>query len=333
MLDPLSMKADWPLPPRMPERLSCRPDCCLTVSTMVCAPPGLAAALARTASSPGTAALIPLCASLRVRPSAEAMRAIMSGVRNYMMIETRLVPMGTSLLALVPSCCLLPMSLKPTYFLRRLLTTPFISPANLAANWTQPCAAPRGNRRLRRLEGRSASPERCRPAPGLGPEHRQLVEFFREQVVEGDTRLVAVALHPAADLHDRLVELGVGIGETELFPQERFAHAVALALVGQGAEAGILFLQRDAEVLDAPFHRRIHGLRGIPGHVGRIVMGGRRHGSSLLLVHARNANPERSPSGTWFSSLCAELHRLAATSPSFGTVALREDYAPGPIGA
>jgi hypothetical protein len=42
----------------------------------------------------GTTALMPLCASPRLRPSAAAMRAIMSGVRNCITDETRLVAMA-----------------------------------------------------------------------------------------------------------------------------------------------------------------------------------------------------------------------------------------------
>src|SRR5262249_35924305 len=67
------------------------------------------------------------------------------------------------------------------------------------------------------------------------------------------------------------------------------------------------------------------GLDGISVHVGRKVMG-RRHGSLSCLCAppeflslARDASRGRSSRGTWSSSLGAELDRVAATSPSFGT--------------
>src|SRR5262249_30361277 len=116
---------------------------------------------------------------------------------------------------------------------------------------------------------------------GLGLEYRELVEFFGEQVIEGDPRLVAIGLHLPADLHDRLVELGVGLGETELFLQERLAYAIALGLVGAGNEARILLLKRDAEMLDVPLPRRIDRLRSVSGHIGCKVMCG-CHGFLLL---------------------------------------------------
>src|SRR5258708_28064636 len=70
-------------------KLSGTPDCCLTVLTRLCAPPGLSASPLNAASSAGTTAPTPDCASLRLSPSAPAIRPIMSGVRNCIMYETR----------------------------------------------------------------------------------------------------------------------------------------------------------------------------------------------------------------------------------------------------
>src|SRR5215510_4982004 len=96
MLDPLSTKDEGLPVPSMLPKLSVTPDCCLIVSTRLCAPPGLAATPPRAASREGTAAATPVCVSLRSSPSAAAMRPIRSGVRNCMMDETRLVAMGSS---------------------------------------------------------------------------------------------------------------------------------------------------------------------------------------------------------------------------------------------
>src|SRR5258708_40146951 len=88
------MNDDWLLPPIMLAKLSSTPDCCLTVLTRLCAPPGLSASPLNAASSAGTTALMPDCASLRLSPSAPAVRPIMSGVRNCIMYEPSLVAIG-----------------------------------------------------------------------------------------------------------------------------------------------------------------------------------------------------------------------------------------------
>src|SRR5713101_2885314 len=88
------MNDDRLFPPIMLAKLSSTPDCCLTVLTRLCAPPGLSASPLNAASSAGTTALTPDCASLRLSPSAPAIRPIMSGVKNCIMYETRLVAMG-----------------------------------------------------------------------------------------------------------------------------------------------------------------------------------------------------------------------------------------------
>src|SRR5215471_8519236 len=75
-------------------KLSSTPDCCLIVLTRVCDPPGLSASPLNAPSSAGTTAVTPDCASLRLSPSAVAIREIMSGVRNCITYETRLVAMA-----------------------------------------------------------------------------------------------------------------------------------------------------------------------------------------------------------------------------------------------
>src|SRR5215471_14124733 len=98
--DPFSMSEDWPEAPSMLAKLPRALVCCLTASTSFCAPPGCVATPQRPASSPGTAAPIAVCVLVRSRPSADAMRPIISGVRNCMMSETRLTAMGLPLLSL-----------------------------------------------------------------------------------------------------------------------------------------------------------------------------------------------------------------------------------------
>src|SRR5215471_16129629 len=98
--DPFSMSEDWPEAPSMLAKLPRALVCCLTASTSFCAPPGCVATPQRPASSPGIAAPIALCVLVRSRPSADAMRPIISGVRNCMMSETRLTAMGLPLLSL-----------------------------------------------------------------------------------------------------------------------------------------------------------------------------------------------------------------------------------------
>src|SRR5262245_20553705 len=89
-----TMSEDWPEAPIMLAKLPRAPVCCFTASTSFCAPPGCAATPLRPASSPGIAAPIAVCVLLRSRPSADAMRPIISGVRNCIMSETRLTAMG-----------------------------------------------------------------------------------------------------------------------------------------------------------------------------------------------------------------------------------------------
>src|SRR5215475_5275117 len=67
--------------------------CCFAASATLCAPPGCAARPLRPASNPGTAAPMAVCALLRSRPSAEAIRPITSGVTNCITSETRLMAM------------------------------------------------------------------------------------------------------------------------------------------------------------------------------------------------------------------------------------------------
>src|SRR5262245_56234295 len=98
--DPFSISEDWPEAPIMLAKLPRAPVCCFTASTSFCAPPGCVATPQSPASSPGTAAPIAVCVLLRSSPSAEAMRPIISGVRNCVMSETRLTAMGLPPLSL-----------------------------------------------------------------------------------------------------------------------------------------------------------------------------------------------------------------------------------------
>jgi hypothetical protein len=84
---------DCPAAPTIPGNLSSVLISCFAASASFCGPPGLAATPAKAANSAGTPAATAEDASLRSRPSALAMRPIMSGVRNFMMTDTRFVAM------------------------------------------------------------------------------------------------------------------------------------------------------------------------------------------------------------------------------------------------
>src|SRR5512147_3023685 len=79
-------------------------------------------------------------------------------------------------------------------------------------------------------------------------ERRQFSEVISQQVVDGDPVLCPVTLHLFADREDRLVEVGVGIGQLELLFQEVVAHAGHLFLVGEGDQRRVPLLQSDAAI-------------------------------------------------------------------------------------
>jgi hypothetical protein len=69
----------------------------------------------------------------------------------------------------------------------------------------------------------------------------ELSEFLGKEIVEGDSRFVAICLHFLAHIHDRGVELGVARGERQLLLEEAVADAIALGLSWQATyEASLL---------------------------------------------------------------------------------------------
>ncbi len=94
--DPRSTSEVWPPAPSMLANLPSVLVSCFAASASFCAPPGCAAMPLNPASSAGTAAPMAGWTLLRFRPSAVAMRPIMSGVRNCITSETRLVAMGST---------------------------------------------------------------------------------------------------------------------------------------------------------------------------------------------------------------------------------------------
>jgi hypothetical protein len=91
MFDPRSVTDVAPALPSMLANLSSVPISCFAVSAIFCGPPGFAAAPTNAANSAGTPAPTAVDVSLRSRPSALAIRPIMSGVRNFMTSDTRFV--------------------------------------------------------------------------------------------------------------------------------------------------------------------------------------------------------------------------------------------------
>src|SRR3954447_6391694 len=94
MLDPVSASEFWPEPPMRFLRLSSDPDCCVSMLVSWRAPLGEEATSAKLARSAGIAPAMAFCATLRSRPRAEAIFAIMSGVRNCITTETKFVAMA-----------------------------------------------------------------------------------------------------------------------------------------------------------------------------------------------------------------------------------------------
>ena len=80
-----------PSPPSMPANLSSVPTSCFAASASFCGPPGFSATPANAANNAGIPASIAEDVTLRSRPSALAIRPIMSGVRNFIMRDTRFI--------------------------------------------------------------------------------------------------------------------------------------------------------------------------------------------------------------------------------------------------
>src|SRR4030095_1555181 len=94
MFDPVSANKVWPAPPTGVLRVSSEPDCCVSVLVSWRAPLGVEATSAKLARSAGIAPAMAFCATLRSRPRAEAIFAIMSGVRHCITREIKFVAMA-----------------------------------------------------------------------------------------------------------------------------------------------------------------------------------------------------------------------------------------------
>jgi hypothetical protein len=88
-------------------------------------------------------------------------------------------------------------------------------------------------------------------------EHGELAESPGEQVMERDTRLVAVAMHRLTHVGDAAIEFGIVRRKFGRFPQETIAHEVALRLVRMRDEGTVLPTKCNARVLDDPMDRRV----------------------------------------------------------------------------
>src|SRR5262249_53471286 len=116
------------------------------------------------ASRAGTAALTPDCASLRLSPSAAAIRPTMSGVRNCITYETRLVDMATSKSVVrVPRFEVL--KFKTVSEIERAFAVPVPVPTACSRDLTQHgrgglwASCPAGKVKELRVEGCSCSPK------------------------------------------------------------------------------------------------------------------------------------------------------------------------------
>src|SRR5215471_3327692 len=98
-------------------------------------------------------------------------------------------------------------------------------------------------------------------------ESRKPAELFRQQIVEGDPRLVAIGVHLLADVGDGAVELSIAQRQPELLLQEAVANAVALHLVGACDEGRIRPSQGDPEMADDAADRGVVGVGDIFFHV------------------------------------------------------------------